>query len=312
MIVKKTNELTSKQQEEICDLFKKVFAKEMNLEQFKEKFEKNIKGYSYHSLLLNDEDQIVGCYTCIPYEYNYFENKLLFGLSVDTMIQEEYRGSPFTLKKLANSVYDEMKNDGISFVFGFPNDNVYLVRKKILKWKDIGELKYYILPINIGAVKSKFKYLNFASQLYSNVVNKLANSAFKSVGSLYSIEKKDIKEFRYDSSYKVSSFEYGYIYYKIYEEEGVNVAYLIDVYPLNKQNIENAVKEIYNSNKNNIDMIMYVGYLDFKLKNLIELPKKLEPKIVHMSGKILDAKKVDNKIFDIKNWNVNLSNYDVR
>ena len=178
MIVKKTNELTSQQQEEISNLFKTVFTKEMSLKQFKNKFLKNIKGYSYHSLFLNDEEQIVGCYSCIPYEYNYFGKKLLFALSVDTMIHEEYRGSPFTLKKLANAVYDEMKNDGVSFVFGFPNDNVYLVRKKILKWKDIGELKYYILPMNIGNIKSKLKFFNFASKLYINVVNKLVNSAF--------------------------------------------------------------------------------------------------------------------------------------
>lgn len=312
LLSKKTNELEEQEKKELCALFENVFSKKMDLTDFKNKFEKNCKCYSYHSMLINEDNKIVGCYSCIPYEYNYFGNKLLFGLSVDTMIQEEYRGSPFTLKKIANAVYDEMKKDGVSFVFGFPNDNVYLVRKKILKWKDIGELKYYILPINIGTIKSRFKYLDFASKLYANIVNKLVVNEFKSIGSLYNIEKENIKEFRYDSSYKVMSFEDGYISYKTYDEEGVKVAYLIDLYPLNKQNIEYAVKEIYNSNKNDIDMIMYVGYLDFKLKNLIELPKKLEPKTVHMSGKIIDAKKVDNKIFDIKNWNVNLSNYDVR
>ena len=59
-------------------------------------------------------------------------------------------------------------------------------------------------------------------------------------------------------------------------------------------------------------MILYVGKLDFKVKNLIKVPSKYEPKTVHMSGKILDDSVVDNRVFDIKNWNVNLSNYDVR
>ena len=195
LVVKKTNELTNSQKLELCYLFNDVFFKNFLLDDFNTKFVKNIKNYSYHSLLLNDASKIVGCYSAIPYEYNFFGKNLLFGLSVDTMIQEEYRGNPFTLKKLANAVYEEMKKDGVSFVFGFPNDNVYLVRKKILKWKDMGELKYYILPINIGAIKSKLKGLNLLSKIYANSINKLVNSDFSTEKVTYEIEKSNINLF---------------------------------------------------------------------------------------------------------------------
>ena len=311
-MIKKTFNLSETEQVEICNLFENVFNKQMSIEEFKNKFELNIMGYSYHSLLFNEENEIVGCYSCIPYMYNYYGKKLLFGLSVDTMIQEKYRGSPFTLKKLANTVYDEMKKDGISFVFGFPNDNVYLVRKKILKWKDMGELKYYILPINIGAIKSKLKGLNFLSKIYANSINKLVNSDFSTEKVTYEIEKSNINLFRYDDTYTLIEFRNGYMSYKLYNEDGVQTAYLIDVYPLSKKNIETAVKRIYEKEVGCIDLIIYVGNLDFKPKNLIEVPKKYEPKTVHMSGIILDNTKVDIRVFDINNWNVNLSNYDVR
>lgn len=314
MIVKKTIELSKKEKDELCKLFLDVFDKEMNLETFEKKFGNNSKGYSYHSLLI-DDDKIIGCYSCIPYEYQYFGEKLLFGLSVDTMIHKEHRGNPFIFKKLATSIYTEMEKDGVSFVFGFPNENVYLVRKKILKWKDIGKLKYYILPINIGAIKKKFAIFNIFSKAYAMLVNLLTipslskkNFVAKNIIKYDNIKYKD---FRYDNSYYIYDFVGGYFSYKIYNEEGIQTLYIIDVYPLTKENLENAVKYAYKVNHKKVDLIMYVGLLDFNVRNLIKVPEKFEPKTVHMSGKILN-KKIRDDIYDIVNWNVNLSNYDVR
>jgi hypothetical protein len=99
--------------------------------------------------------------------------------------------------------------------------------------------------------------------------------------------------------------------YKIYNEDNIVTAFIIDVYPLNKNNIEYCAKNIY-QNEKEIDIIVYVGNLDFKAINLIKVPKKYEPKSVHMSGKILIPDAIDKRVFDLKHWNVNLSNYDVR
>jgi len=316
LTTKQTDKLAKSEIMQICNLFEDVFKKKISSKDFINKFSNNIKNYSYHSFLLNDNDEIVGCYSVIPYEYNYFGKKVLFGLSVDTMIKEEYRGSPFTLKKLANEVYLEMKKDGVSFVFGFPNDNVYLVRKKILKWKDIGKLKYYILPINIGVIKNKFQYFNLLSRVYARVVNKLVISELNIMNQnnkpIEKISDENHIQNRYNDSYNIEIRDTGFFVYKIYVEDDVRTAFIIDVYPLTKAAIEFSTKSIYEKEQDNIDVILYIGQLDFNLKNLIEVPSKYEPKIVHMSGKILDETKVDDKVYNINNWNVNLSNYDVR
>jgi hypothetical protein len=312
VLFKKTNELSKAQVKGICELFETVFCKTMPSNDFFKKFTQNIKGYSYHSILLNDNNEIVGCYSSIPYEYNYFGDKLLFGLSVDTMIKKEYRGNPFTFKKLAKHIYGQMKKDGISFVFGFPNDNVYLVRKKILKWKDIGKLNYYILPINIGVIKTKLKYLNFLSRAYAVLVNVFSGGKVPSNNIVSKIKKSNIKDFRYDASYKIVEFHQGYVSYKIYDEDGVRTAYLIDIYPLSKWYVENAVKTVFTEELDNIDIIIYVGNIKFNVKNLIKVPKRYEPKTIHMSGVILNTTNVDDRVFDLNAWEVNLSNYDVR
>ncbi|MDA7891093.1 GNAT family N-acetyltransferase, partial [Akkermansiaceae bacterium] len=119
MFVKKTSELTEQEKYDLCKLFSEVFEKEMSLNDFLKKFSSNAKGYSYHSLLKDDE-KIIGCYSCIPFEYEYFGKKLIFGLSVDTMIHKNHRGNPYIFKKLATAIYKELVKDGLSFVFGFP------------------------------------------------------------------------------------------------------------------------------------------------------------------------------------------------
>ena len=312
MLLKKTNELTKKDVNEICELFQAVFLKTMSPTDFFIKFTKNVKGYSYHSILLNNENEIVGCYSSIPYEYNYFGNKLLFGLSVDTMIKEEYRGSLFTFKKMAQNVYEKMNKDGVSFVFGFPNDNVYQVRKKMLKWTNIGTLNYYILPLNIGSIKVKLKYFNFLSNFYASLVNSLVSEKillYQSPVQIYKMGKKYNSD---DGSEKIIKFNNGYAVYKIYNEMSVRTAYLIDVYPLEKYYLESFVKLLYKKEIDNIDIIIYVGKVPFKIRNLVKVPKILEPKTVHMSGLILNSKIVDERVFDLSFWEVNLSNYDVR
>lgn len=312
--VKRSVDLSEDEKREICKLFEEVFEKPMTFELFEQKFAKNQSAFAYHGLMI-EEEKIVGCYSAIPYKYNYFGKEIIFALSVDTMIAETYRGNPFNLKKIANLVYDSLKADGIPFVFGFPNDNVYLVRKKILKWQDIGQLDFYILPINIGAIKSKLATLNILSRIVVGIVNVFTGSKSLDVKA-FNIEKindTSFQEARYDASYSIERLkDDSYFTYKIYNEEGVWTAYIIDVYPLSKSNLENSVKKLYAKEKNNIDLIMYVGNLDFSVKNLFKVPKKYRPKNVYMSGKILDDSLVDERVFELKNWNVNLSNYDVR
>ena len=99
----------------------------------------------------------------------------------------------------------------------------------------------------------------------------------------------------------------------MYEEDGVRVAYLIDVAPLSRPSIELAVKTICTNEKGAIDAVLYVGKLPFRPVNLKRIPKRFEPKPVRMAGKILIPNTVDESmIFNIDNWNVNLSNFDVR
>jgi hypothetical protein len=106
-IVKKTTELTDTEQEEILLLFNTIFEQERTLEQFKNQFLNNPLGYSYHSMMI-DNERIVGCDSYIPSYYLVNGRRLLFANSVDTMVSKPYRDFA-NLYYMITAVHEYMK-----------------------------------------------------------------------------------------------------------------------------------------------------------------------------------------------------------
>ena len=300
-------------------LFGSVFGLDVSVAVFERRFLKTFFGYSYHGLLI-DEDVIVGHYACIPFKYTCFGQVLCFALAASTMIDAKYQGNPFNLKRIAELTYESMVRDKIAFVFSLPNDNIYLIRKRVLKWIDIGELDYYILPVRIGGLNRFLRVFDLFFLVYAGFVNKMVagiNDKRICHEVKYNIEKNivdsNFMDYRYAEGYKIVVLAGGkFFVYRVMLEENVRVAYLIDVSPLRRNIIEYAVKHIYRCERNNVDLIVYIGKLKDTPLNLFKVPRLFEPRRLRMAGKILIDNLVDDEIFNIDNWNVNLSNFDVR
>jgi hypothetical protein len=60
------------------------------------------------------------------------------------------------------------------------------------------------------------------------------------------------------------------------------------------------------------DILLYVGVLPFRRHGLLRVPKKLAPKKFYFVGEILRQEDIDKSfVFNLGNWDVNLSNYDL-
>lgn len=314
VVFKKTSELTDQEKVQIRELFQVVFKREMSAEMFNQRFINSHLGYSYHGLLLHGAD-IVGCFSAIPYRYRYFGKELIFALSVDTMIAKERREKPSRLPEMANLVYQGLIDDGIPLIYGFPNELYFNHEKRLMGTADVGRLHYYILPVNIDAIVSKIKYCNILSQSFAKIFMALSRKStdgdFK-----YSIEKVNDEIFdrhRYDESYNFLDIDgKGRCVYRIHIEKGVRTLYILDVSPLSPKLFQKAVQKVYQIALKEIDAIIYVGTLPFYPRGLIKVPRFIEPQRIMMTGKVLIPEIVDESVFAIDNWNVNLSNFDVR
>lgn len=133
------------------------------------------------------------------------------------------------------------------------------------------------------------------------------------------VENKNIKKVyndafikqRYSSVHNIVQIDNFKCFYKIEDFENTKVAYLIDVQPLSKKNIESSVNYIYKKHKKEIDTIMYIGNISYSPINLIKVPLKYEPKNINFIGLALEENVFDDKIFDLQKWESNLSDFDV-
>ena len=308
IIVKKTNEMSHLEKLKICNLFFNVFSIEKNITNFIDQFEKTDLGYSYFCLIY-DDDNLVGSYSAIPEIYTYYGNQVIFAQSVDTMIKASHRGNPFTLKKMTDKLYKELMKDKVSFVYGFPNDNIYQIRERVLKWRNIYNLDMYFIPLKVSFINKYLKIFDYLIRIIVRFINIFVYNSNKiSQSNQRNIVKNNITYQSTKNSFQVVTSSGNEFKYSIKYVKKIKIAIIGNIYPLCKENFEKSVKEI--SKLDDIDLVVYVGHIDFKPINLFKMYKKIQPKKIRLSGKILLSDLVDDRIFDIENWDINPLNFD--
>lgn len=316
IVYKKTPDLLSSEINQICNVFEHVFGRKKTVAEFKDEFLNTDLGYSFHGIVFDKDRKIVGAQSYIPFNYFVDNTKMLFALSVDTMIMPEYRNFD-NIYDLWTLGREYIKNEGIVFLFGFPNDNSYPLSVKGFGDKDIGNLSIYILPLKIGGIKQNLKYLNSLSSLFCHILFFISSVNYNKLQCSYRVVKDrqtfDNIRFKWlHGDYIIVREKDGSFVYKISEYEGIRTSFLMDVHPMSKKNFNNAVKIMYKRNHKDFDIALYVGHLDFTPFTMIKVPKRFEPKTFHFTGKILDKTTLQSDfIYNIENWEVNLSSYDL-
>lgn len=312
--VKKTTEMTSEELEQLLNLYNNVFGENRSLNGMVEQYENNPLGFSYHSFF-TDEGLIQGAITYIPAYYYYGGNKKVFANSVDTMIAKDYRDA-FELLELIENGYDFLKENGVSIVFGYPNDKSFPVYMKSKTMNNIGKMRTYCLPYRIGGIKKGLSAFNFLSEAFA-VCYAFTSSLFARGNMASFYIRKDDDSYN-QTRYKRSDANYGIVdlggftlYYKIHTHEDVRTAFIIDVDKKSPRNFCKAVCYLLKNEKKNFDLILYPGVLPFLATGMIRIPVKYEPKNFHFTAKILDITLEKEKVLNINNWDTNLSNYDL-
>lgn len=314
-----TNGLSAIDWASYCEAFNQVFEKDYTLGYFRQKYLVTIDGCSYHSFL-TDEAKIVGACTVIPYNYIVEGRVVRVGLVVDVFILTEYREDPYSLFRMYKLLKKELVNHNIAFTVAVPNDIAYPFWKSIVKWKDVGLLTYYTLPVKLGNVLGKYK-------AFLNTINSIGLSVLMPLSGLLISNEKDtviridrsvslLEEHRYTSDHKILTIENAFFSYRIISEHGIVTCYLIDFYNIKSKrkdtgSLRRAVVEIIKNEE--IDLIIYVGQLRMSQGLLFKVPFSKEPKHLYFMSDVVMPEIVNAAVIgDIANWDFGLYNYDVR
>ena len=314
-VTKKTIELSQNELQQLSELFEEVFGRPNSVEGFLKSYTSNYLGYSYHTLIKKD-NRIVGSNSLVPINY-YIDGKVYRCVnSGGTMISKSCRGIE-NFYDLIKESYSNAESEGFIACTGFPNDNSYPLFKGIKLMKDIGKMHTYMLPYRIGGVKKWLVCFNLLSKLlcwcYVTVCGIIASK--ETVKFKIHKDHGTFDDYRYkkaEGAYVSLNIGNGKAYYRVANHEGVRTAFIVDITEKSAKNFLCTVKEILKRERKNMDLILYVGNLPFGDHGLIKVPRKYEPKNFNFTGHIFDEKLIDkNVFFDINNWDVNLSNYDL-
>jgi hypothetical protein len=310
---KVTSQLSINEFEQIKDLFTDVFDKPVSIEKLQTKYCAPLNNNSYHGLMLNDDNLIVGTLTIIPFEYNFFNAKTVFGCAVDLMVHKSYRKDITSMKKMYAAAINLIGKD-IDFLYAIPNQNSYLYFKKILGWDEIGKLNYYIMPLNASKLLPRLKGLDFFSKIVAAILNgiKWPIKMAQIQRPITKIITPAFLKYRFPQYYKTVEKSGKCAYYTIVNEASIITAYIIDLCPLTSEWLSEVTRDIWRNERQNIDLIIYIGIDIPFMPNLFKIPLRYEPRTLHFIGKVINPDKIDHRINHIKNWQFNLSDFDVR
>ena len=313
----KTIELSDCDISSYLNIYNKIFETEKSVGVFKNEYMNTPLGFSYHTFLYNDSNDICGGYTLVPFAYKANDLDIYVVVGTDLFIIEEHR-TDVGIIKLLNASVKHAKENGITACIGFPNDNSNNVSRAFLKEKRIGLLDTYILPYKVGDYKASFKILNPFSILFSKCLLGLSHLSSSTKQSCAIIKKARpqfhqtrFNWFNPEDYHKYNDSEMRCVW-KVSAFEGIKACFLMDVHPLIKKNFDKAVRLMVEDKKSECGLFLYVGHLHFTPISMIKIPRKFEPKSFRFDCRILDKEKLSKEdVLNLDNWEVDLSSYDL-
>jgi Acetyltransferase (GNAT) domain len=301
--VKTTPELSAEEFRQLCELFTEVFHKPRPEDVLRRKYAGS--GHSVHSLML-DGSRIVGAFSAIPVRYGFFGREVLFAPTADLMIAQPYRGPVRQLQMLGQGLFDGLRDSGVAFVFACLREEMKIVHQAASRWRTVGKVSYYAAPRNRVA----------------RCLLRLRPDRGAGAGKwpIEKIRDQRFVQWRYGifpASYQTLTLSGGgavYTTQPFYPIEGLppqlRVGLLLDVWPLDSSTFNLAVAEICRREPR-LHFLAYQGVLPFRPREMFPVPPRFEKKAWFVAGRILRNDLVDERVFDISHWNINLSNGDL-
>jgi len=302
--VKTTSELTADEVLQLRELFEAVFQRPFPEDVLRRKYSGCCLGHSFHSLMF-DEGRIVGAFTAIPARYRFFGKPVLFAATADLMIAQSHRGPVRRLQTLGQGLFEKLREADVAFVFACLREEMKMVHEAVSRWRTVGKVFYYAAPTNALA-RGLLRLVPSAGGAGKRAVEKINDEQF--MNYRYNIFPVSYQTVALPGGGAVYTTE---LFYPIEGvPRGIRFGLLLDVWPLEQRMFDRAVAEI-RRREPKLHVVAYQGRLPFRPREMFRVPARFEKKAWFLAGRILRDDLVDERIFDIAHWNINLSNGDL-
>ncbi len=158
---------------DLVRLYESAFKQATTVAYYQNKFNTDYLGVKHLGFLAYDENnEPAAFYGVFPYMTEYKGKQYLAAQSGDTMTHPQHGGKGL-FTTLAKMTYELAKQEGIQFIFGFPNKNSYHGFTKKLDWIHTENMVNYetsVLTFPCAAIAKKFSFLAPLHRAYAKLV----------------------------------------------------------------------------------------------------------------------------------------------
>ncbi|HVS93562.1 MAG TPA: GNAT family N-acetyltransferase [Mucilaginibacter sp.] len=191
-------------------LHKIVYRKPHPADYFAKKYNTAYTGAEYLGYVAyNENNEPIAYYGVVPCFIRYHNQLVLAAQSVDNMTHPKYRFKGL-LVQLANLTYDLCAEEGISLIFGFPNQNSlhsYLVK---LKWQMTESVDCYVIDAGILPAEKWLKKIPYVKNVYKQYQQRVLKK--------YLLPRKGIENSVFKDGFAGINRNALYLNYKTYHE----------------------------------------------------------------------------------------------
>ena len=314
-----SKELTDEEWDYITDGFNESFGRNNSKENFIKYYTSSFLKNSFHVITYDDEtNEFLGSTSVFPYKYLINNESILTGLSGGSFILPKARKNPLIYRETYLKLRSFCADNGIKFIIGIPNENLFLYSTKAMPFKYVFDLPYYVLPLKLSLLNKKLTLFNPIFKLFVNLyiqILQLTSIFYNGIEPDYRFKLElddDFYNRRFYNNYAKYSGSDSIGYYKIYEEKEVKTAYIFDFRSNGKRDRVSLLKLIRHIISNNkVDVIAFVGTLNIKPLALIKLPINKAPKRLPFTIDIIQYED-SNSLKEFSNWDFSLMNFDAR
>lgn len=145
----------------VNDLFNEVFSETRTLDEWRWKFKELPLSHINVVTVAEIEGNIVGQYANIPLLFKYKDKTVNFASPVDNFVVSAFRGG---MKGIQSLMFEHQhiaaRDNKVLLGLGFPNRDAYVIGKRVLKYKDMGDIHVIFARLNLRlGLKNKFPWM---------------------------------------------------------------------------------------------------------------------------------------------------------
>ena len=205
--------LSKKNLSDLDKLYQSVYNKSQCEDYFVKKYDTAYTGVEYTGFIAYDEkNSPIAFYGVIPCFIRYDEKLFLAAQSADTMTHPKYRYKGLFVQ-LANLTFDVCQEEGVSIIFGFPNQNSlhgFLIK---LKWQMTETMNCFIIPVGIIPLEAITRKLSFLREPFKKYQQQVLKD--------YLVPLKGIENSVFVDGYAGVNRNAHYLNYKTYSDTQV-------------------------------------------------------------------------------------------